>query len=91
MPKQAQDILRKYSGEWFANQFITKFGTYVDDLLVKMKADPNRVAIQPTAADMATAETAFKQVIAGWEKKNPKNSGLLKQVRDEIAKIRAGG
>lgn len=91
LPKPAQDIIRKYSGEWFANQFVVGYGKYIDELLAKMKADHNRTMVQPTKQEMATAETAFKQVIADWEKKNPRNPELLKAVNEEIAKVRAGG
>ena len=69
LPKEAQDLIRKYSGEWLAKQFIIGYGKYVEDLLAKMKADTTRVMVQPTKGDLATAEIAFERVIADWEKK----------------------
>jgi TRAP-type C4-dicarboxylate transport system substrate-binding protein len=90
LPPEAQEILRKNSGDWFAEKFISGYGKYVDDLLAKMKADPNRVLTNPSKADMEQAQKVFAGVIADWKKKNPRNPDLLKAVTDETAKVRAG-
>jgi TRAP-type C4-dicarboxylate transport system substrate-binding protein len=87
---QAQAILRQYSGQWYANVFITGYGKYVDDLWAKMKADPSRVIVSPTKADQAAMEAASKATIDEWIKKDLHNSDLLKAVQAEIVKVRGG-
>jgi TRAP-type transport system periplasmic protein len=91
LPPESQALIRKHSGEWFANVFITGYGKYVDELMAKMKADPNRVLTHPSDKELAAAQPAFDQAIADWLKKSPRNPELLKAVKDEIAKVRAGG
>jgi TRAP-type transport system periplasmic protein len=91
LPPESQALIRKHSGEWFANVFITGYGKYVDELMAKMKADPNRVLTYPSDKELAAAQPAFDQAIADWLKKSPRNPELLKAVKDEIAKVRAGG
>jgi TRAP-type C4-dicarboxylate transport system substrate-binding protein len=91
LPPESQALIRKHSGEWFADIFITGYGKYVDELMAKMKADPNRVLTIPSDKELAAAQPAFDQVIADWLKKSPRNPALLQAVKDEIAKVRAGG
>jgi TRAP-type C4-dicarboxylate transport system substrate-binding protein len=91
LPSESQEIIRKHSGEWFANVFIAGYGKYVDELMARMKSDPNRVLTTPSDKELAAAQPAFDQTIADWLKKNPRNPELLQVVKDEIAKVRAGG
>lgn len=91
LPENAKKVLAKYSGKWFGEKFISGYGKYLSDLIAKMKADKNRTIVQPTAAERAKADAAYKQVIADWEKKSPGNPALLKAVRDEISSVRSGG
>ena len=91
LPAKAKDIIKKYSGEWFADKFITGYGHYLDGLIAKMKADKSRVRVDPTAADLATADQAYKKVAADWAKKSPRNPALLKAVHEAISHVRSGG
>jgi TRAP-type C4-dicarboxylate transport system substrate-binding protein len=91
LPAESQALIRKHSGEWFANVFITGYGKYVDELMARMKADANRVITNPSDKELAAAQPAFDQAIADWLKKSPRNPELLQAVKDEIAKVRAGG
>jgi TRAP-type C4-dicarboxylate transport system substrate-binding protein len=88
---QAQDILRRYSGEWYANVFITGYGKYVDDLWAQMKADRSRVITVPTKPDLAAMNEAAKATTDEWLKKDPHNANLLTAVKAEISKVRGGG
>lgn len=88
LPKPAQDILRKYSGEWVANQFVTSYGEYLDDLYAKLKTAPGRTLTDPTPADMATATAAFDAIDTEWAAKAPGNAALLQAVRDDLALMR---
>jgi TRAP-type C4-dicarboxylate transport system substrate-binding protein len=91
LPESAKKILMQYSGKWFGERFITGYGEYLDGLIAKMKADKSRTNVTPTKAELATADSAFNQVIADWEKKEPRNPALLKAVREELSKVRSGG
>ncbi len=91
LPAEAKKILEKYSGEWFAEKFIAGYGHYLDGLIAKMKADKGRVRVDPTAADLATADQAYKKVAADWAKKSPRNPALLKAVHEAISHVRSGG
>lgn len=88
LPPAAKAILMKYSGDWFAQKFITGYGTYIKSLTQRMKSDPKRVVTQPTKQDMAAAHIVFQRVIAQWVKKSPGNAKLLQAVRTEIAQVR---
>jgi TRAP-type C4-dicarboxylate transport system substrate-binding protein len=91
LPDNAKKILNEYSGKWFGEKFINGYGHYIDGLVAKMKADKSRVRVEATAADLATADKAFKKVVADWAKKSPRNPALLKAVRETISQVRSGG
>ena len=91
LPENAKNILKKYSGNWFAKKFISGYGHYIDGLVAKLGADKSRVRVEPTAADLATADKAFKKVAADCAKKSPRNPALLKAVRETISQVRSGG
>jgi TRAP-type C4-dicarboxylate transport system substrate-binding protein len=89
LPKTAQDIIRKHSGEWAANRFIEAYE--VSDRLVmeQLKSDPQRSLVAPSQRDLGIADSAFKSVIAEWADKSPHNQELLKLARAGIAKLRS--
>ena len=89
LPKPAQDIIARYSGEWIAHQFVTSYGDYLDGLYTKLKAAPGRTVTDPSPADMATANAAFTSVADEWAKKAPGNPALLQAVRGDVASMRA--
>lgn len=91
LPENAKKILKKFSGQWFGEKFISGYGHYLDGLVAKMKADKSRVRVEPTAADLATADKAFHKVVEDWSKKSPRNPALLKAVRETISQVRSGG
>jgi TRAP-type C4-dicarboxylate transport system substrate-binding protein len=90
LPPAAQDILKKYSGEWYGNLFIAEYGKYVEGLMGKMTEDKNRVINYPTVDDVATLEAATQDAIAEWLQKSPRNPALLDAVKAEIAALRGG-
>ena len=90
LPPTAQDIIRKYSGEWAAARSNAFFDDVNAKALEQLKSDPRRRVIFPTAAELVVIRTAFKQVIDEWVAQNPRNRTLLAQVEAEIAKLRSG-
>jgi TRAP-type transport system periplasmic protein len=89
LPQKAQDILKKYAGDWSAEQFVRIFGSSNAQLLQKLKTDPRRVSTSPSPADLARAQSAFDAVAADWLASDPRNQQLLTAAQDELSKVRA--
>jgi TRAP-type C4-dicarboxylate transport system substrate-binding protein len=89
LPKPAQDVIRKYSGEWTAARFVETYDRSDSQILEKLKSDTKRNLVYPSSSDLEIAHTAFKAVIAEWAEKSPHNSELLKLTEMEVAKLRA--
>ena len=88
LPKQAQDIIRKYSGEWAAERFIATYDAVNRPLMEQLKSDPKRTVVFPSQSDLDTARAAFGTVIEEWRAKAPRNSELLKAAEAQLAKLR---
>ena len=89
LPKPAQDIIRKYSGEWIAARFIETYDRSDNQVMEQLKSDPKRKVIFPSSSDLEIAHIAFKSVIAEWAAKDPHYRDLLKLTETEIAQLRA--
>jgi TRAP-type C4-dicarboxylate transport system substrate-binding protein len=88
LPSRAQDIIRKYSGEWS----VARSNQFFEDINAKsmeqLKADPNRKVIFPSQAELPRIQAAFKEIIDDWDAKSPRNHELLEIVKIEIEKLR---
>ncbi len=91
LPKDAQAVLMKHSGEAMAALYIKGYGGYSDELTAKLKADTQRHVIFPTPQEEAAAQAAFKPWIDEWQAKDPRNAELYKKLTDIIAQIRLQG
>jgi TRAP-type C4-dicarboxylate transport system substrate-binding protein len=89
LPVWAQNIIRKYSGEWAANHFIATYEIAERQAIEQFKSDPRRKVVLPAQEDLDTAQGAFNSVIAEWAAKSPHNHDLLKMVETELAQLRA--
>ena len=89
LPKPAQDLIRKYSGEWIATRFIENYDRSDNQIMVQLKSDPKRTIAFPSASDLEIAHLAFKSVIAEWAAKSSHNRDILKITEAEIAQLRA--
>jgi TRAP-type C4-dicarboxylate transport system substrate-binding protein len=89
LPKPVRDIIREYSGEWSAAQFIEIYDRSDVQVLEQLKSDPNRTVVFPSRLDLATAHAAFASVIAQWAASSPHNTELLKLTEAEIVNLRA--
>ena len=90
LSKDAQGIINKYSGEWFAETYSKGYQAYVDKLLAQLQADPKHHVIEPSKADVDKAQALFQPVYDEWAKKDPHNPELLTLVRAELDGIHAG-
>jgi TRAP-type C4-dicarboxylate transport system substrate-binding protein len=89
LPKEAQDIIRKYSGEWPIAPYLASYGAVSREVMEQLTSNPRRKVIVPSAKDAKTAELAFKSVVEDWVAKSPRNKELLDMARMEIAKLRS--
>jgi TRAP-type C4-dicarboxylate transport system substrate-binding protein len=88
LPKAAQEIIRKFSGDDLAARFAETFVANDDRVMEQFKSDPKRTVIFPSQRDADTAQAVFRTVIDEWQAKNPRNRELLTAVEGEIAKLR---
>ena len=88
LPENAKALIRKYSGEWAADQFIAVYDKINSEVLERIKADSRRSVASPTAADFKTAQAAFSSIRNSWAAESPHNGELLMQADAEIAKLR---
>lgn len=88
LPKPAQDTIRKYSGEWAAEQFIGIFSAAENNALKQLNSDNKRHVVVPTQSEAEQASIVFKAVVEEWAAKDPYNRALLGLVEAEIAKLR---
>jgi TRAP-type C4-dicarboxylate transport system substrate-binding protein len=89
LPNTAQDLIRKYSGEWLAARYIEAYDANADPIVEQLKSDPKRRVVFPSQVDLDAAEDRFKIVSKEWQAKSPHNLALLTAVETEIAKLRS--
>lgn len=85
----AQALIRKHSGEWTAAAWIGSFGVADREVLRKMRSDPQRKVVDPSPADLETAQRIYRSIIEGWAAKSPHNRELLRRLEVELAAIRS--
>jgi TRAP-type C4-dicarboxylate transport system substrate-binding protein len=88
LPNTAQDLIRRYSGEWLAARYIEAYDANANPIVEQLKSDPKRTVTAPSQADLDTAQVTFKTVIREWQAKSPHNLKLFMAVEAEIEKLR---
>ena len=89
LPKQAQDIIVKYSGEWPIMRFLETYEALNSQVMEQLSSNPRRKVILPSQPDLDTAHLAFKSVTDEWVAKSPRHREQLEIVAAEISKLRA--
>jgi TRAP-type C4-dicarboxylate transport system substrate-binding protein len=89
MPAPAQEIIRKYSGEWTAGRFIKNFDVVNLQMMEQLKSDPKRTVVIPSKSDMERAAAAFRAVTDEAMNQSPHSRELLQAAKSQIAKLRA--
>jgi TRAP-type C4-dicarboxylate transport system substrate-binding protein len=87
LPKAAQDIIRRHSGDWAAKRFIDAYAISDRIVLEMLKSDPQRTIVIPSQRDRDISHSAFTAIIAQWEAAAPRNRELLTLVKTELAKL----
>jgi TRAP-type C4-dicarboxylate transport system substrate-binding protein len=83
LPKEAQAIIRKYSGTWAADRFVEGYAAYDNRILDQLRADPKRTVVVPTPADAKRAAAAFKAVRDELVAGNPHFQSLVNAIENE--------
>jgi TRAP-type C4-dicarboxylate transport system substrate-binding protein len=89
LPQPAQDIIRKYSGEWPVARYLEADEAVSNQIMDQLTSNPRRKVIYPSQSDLDTAQLAFKSVIDEWVAKSSRNRELFEIAEKEIAKYRA--
>lgn len=88
LPADVQAIIRRYSGDWFSEQYNRINESTTARVMKRIKNDRHRKAVFPSPADMKTADAVFKSVIAAYTAKSPRHADLVKAAEETVAKIR---
>src|SRR5581483_4486981 len=90
LPRQAQAVIRRFSGEWLSDYSARYFGAIDDSVLGKLKSDPKRVVTNPSDADAAAIHQVFAAVLEEYARSSDRSRNLLARVKHEIASLRRG-
>jgi TRAP-type C4-dicarboxylate transport system substrate-binding protein len=88
LPARAQQIIRKYSGEWLAKRESACFAAKNHDVIAQLKAAPQRKVVVHSEADLAAVRDVYAGVVQAWADESPHNRDLLALLRSEIDKLR---
>ncbi len=91
VPPRAQEIIRKYSGDWSAKQKAACSGAKAREVIAQLRAAPRRAVIDPSPADLATARAAYDAAIQAWTAASPHNRELIDKVTAALATLRKNG
>jgi TRAP-type transport system periplasmic protein len=91
LPQAGKDAIRTYSGDWFAANYARRAAANNEELLAKMRTDPNRTVTYPPQAEIDTVEAVFKPIVDAWLARVPRNRQVLDAVKVEIATYRQSG
>ena len=89
LPQPAQEVIRKYSGEWAAARSIAMSRDMAEQTVNDLKSNPKRTVISASQSDLETAEVAFRSVTDAWLAEDARNPQLLKAAEAELAKLRS--
>ena len=88
LPKAAQDIIRKHSGDWAAMRFIQIYGASDAEVMARLQAEPQRSIVLPSQRDHEIAHAAFKSIVAEWAARARTDRDLLNLAEVTIAQLR---
>jgi TRAP-type C4-dicarboxylate transport system substrate-binding protein len=89
LPVKAQEVIRKFSGEWTAERYIATYVMENSKAIAELKVDPNRVVVLPSRSDLDRAEAAFKAEVENWRAVDARNGELLAKAEALLAEIRS--
>jgi TRAP-type C4-dicarboxylate transport system substrate-binding protein len=91
LPDDIQAIIRQYSGDWLADNYIRINNTSTETIMTQLESDPHRSVVFPSKADTQTADAVYKSVVDAYVANNPHSAELVDAARAAVAKLRGGG
>jgi TRAP-type C4-dicarboxylate transport system substrate-binding protein len=88
LPEAAKALIRKYSGEPAAATWIGSWGAGEREYLVRIKSDPERKVVEPSASDLEAAQRTYQALSEVWGNKSARSRALLAMIEAELATIR---
>jgi TRAP-type C4-dicarboxylate transport system substrate-binding protein len=88
LPEAAKALIRKYSGERAAAAWIASWGGGEREYLVRIKSDPERKVVEPSASDLEAAQRTYQALSEVWGNKSARSRALLAMIEAELATIR---
>ena len=88
LPNDVQVIIRKHSGAWFTDNYnrINKSSTAL--IMTVLRSDSHRQVVDPSKADMKTADAIFKSIVDAYAAANPHNGALVNAAQEILSKYR---
>jgi TRAP-type transport system periplasmic protein len=80
LPQQAQNVIRKYSGEWIVARFTARRQVLDNEELRLLRSNTRRTVTIPSRMDIETAQAVFQSINEEWAAKSKHNIELLKKV-----------
>ncbi|HXD43812.1 MAG TPA: TRAP transporter substrate-binding protein DctP [Pseudolabrys sp.] len=90
LPESAKTLIRKYSGDRAAAAWIESYGGSETRSIERIKSDPDRKAVEPSAADREAARRVYDALIEAYAAKSPHSRQLVTMISAELATIRSG-
>lgn len=85
----AQAVIRRHSGKWLSDFASSDLDAKNNEVQERLKADPGRKVVHPSASDLAESQRAFDTVVNEWAASSRRNRELLDFVRAELTKFRS--
>lgn len=89
LPEQARQIVRRFSGAWIAERYITAYQAENDATVDALKKDPNRKVVMPSPSDLERARSVFRSQVEAWSTVDPRHRQLLDRAEAELGRLRA--
>jgi TRAP-type C4-dicarboxylate transport system substrate-binding protein len=89
LPERAQQIIRRYSGNWLSDRSAEGLGALDFSVVRDLTADQRRHVVKPSDRDIEVSQAAFDAVIKEWIASSPRNKELLMKVRTELLQLRS--
>lgn len=88
LPRQAQALIRKYSGDRAATIWIDSYGRNERGIFETIKAKPDQRISEPSREDAEAGHRVFGSIITAWAARGARNAALLKDLQVELTALR---
>jgi TRAP-type transport system periplasmic protein len=90
LPKAAQEIIQRHSGEEPAKLWIDGITQSTDQIMKVFSTDPKHRIVYPTEADKQKLIAASRPIVNEWTAQDSRNPELLDSLLSEIKRLNSG-